>query len=304
MTNRLDVVPVQLGSLRRDAAAEYGGKAAMLGEMGALGVPVFNGVALPAQTYRDVVHDSGAERLVERFWADTDPVSAEGEDRLGALRDEIRSKLAAHDLTPLAASLLEALDEVHAAAPRLIVRSSATVEDGRSTSYAGQFESCGCDATADDLAAALTAVYTSCTSPHVAAYRSLARERASPGNHPAMGVVVQPLAAFTLSGLLFTSHPTVALRGWMLLEYLDAQPSQLVAGEVSPHRCRVTPNLRRAWERRIRGRTVLSDEQTRMLVDLAVRLRSHFATELDIEWGAGENDVRILQARPATTTLA
>ena len=116
-----------------------------------------------------------------------------------------------------------------------------------------------------------------------------------------MGVVVQPYARFDLAGLLFTSHPTVRVPGWMFLEYLDEPPERLVAGAVLPHACRVAPrDLATVWERRVGGRPVLSNAALRELVTGAGRLRSLLGTDVDIEWGVDTAGVWFLQGRPAT----
>ena len=59
-----------------------------------------------------------------------------------------------------------------------------------------------------------------------------------------MGLVVQPYLRFAISGLLFTQHPIVAVRGWMLCEYLDVSPEKIVGGESHPPSM---PGCRGVW---------------------------------------------------------
>jgi pyruvate,water dikinase len=51
----------------------------------------------------------------------------------------------------------------------------------------------------------------------------------------------------------------------------------------------------------LRGRRVLTPEQTRELSALAVSIENHFGRPMDIEFSIHEGKIFILQARPITT---
>jgi len=289
-----------LSELRRHQAPEFGGKASMLGSMIAANLPVIQGIGISVEHYELALREGNADHLVRDFWH-----SAVDAERT-ALSQEIAKRLAGADLSQLAGAVLAALHDL-GDDTSLIVRSSATAEDSLHISFAGQFESRRCAADRDGVTSAIRSVWSSCTAPHVAAYRQAlsCRDRTSAvdGAPVLMALAIQPYRAFSLAGLLFTQHPLVALKDWMLLEYLDASPSKIVSGEVDPHRCRVsTTSGRVLWERRIESHPILMPEDIAALVDVGSRLRKLLCVDVDIEWGKRDDTVYCLQCRPATTS--
>lgn len=287
-----------LAELSGEGASRFGGKAQMLARMIEGGFQVLPGVAVSAEVYDRALERAGAAELARSFWTQADPASPSQE-----LSAEIAARLEEADLSDLASSLLVRLSSIGVEERELIIRSSATGEDSAQLSYAGQFESHRCAAEPAAVEAAIAAAWKSCTASHVAAYRSalLDEDELNP-SPPSMGLVVQPYRQFTLSGLLFSSHPTVSLRGWLLLEYLDEQPSRLVGGEVVPHLCRV--NLRTGqllWERRVSGRAELEPEMVTQLIEGSASLVQLAGGDVDVEWGADDGSLIYLQCRPATT---
>jgi pyruvate,water dikinase len=281
-------------------APDYGGKAAALGQALCRGFPVFGGVAIGCSEYRDALRRASVEEDARSFWLlDTsDHVTLDAHARAV---DEGLDRL---DLEGLAADVLARRLEVDPSGG-LIVRSSATVEDASARSFAGQFVSERCDASVAGLAEAIRAVWKSCTEPHVVAYRAaLARRSGYMTDRAAvqMGVVVQPFSEFDLAGIAFSRHPTVRVRGWMLFEYLDAPPSQLVSGQLVPHRCRVSVDHRVVWEHRCPDHPTLSVEALSVLRKMVEGLRTLFDGEVDVEWGVLAGELRLLQCRRATVT--
>jgi phosphoenolpyruvate synthase/pyruvate phosphate dikinase len=290
--------------LAEAAGACFGGKATMLAAMAADGLRIVPGVAISADAYERSLEQAGGVEVRGAFWdeAARDVVAS---DRLGELSARISSLLREADISGIAIAALERLNGLVRDGGELIVRSSATGEDSTSLSYAGQFSSVRCLAGQSSLETAIERVWDSCTAPSVAAYRGAAlrqgRESASPG-WPKMGLVVQPYRRFSMSGLMFTQHPVVPVEGWMLLEYLDEEPTRLVSGEVVPQSCRVNATSGSlVWERRIPGRNELEPERLAELVAGAPKLKLLAGADVDVEWGVAEGQVFFLQSRPATT---
>lgn len=282
-------------------AARFGGKASMLGAMLGDGLRVLPGVAVSADAYERAVELAGATEMVAEFWRQGK--ANETGSVLANLSAEIAVRLQSLDLSELAASILAGLGEADAAGGELIVRSSATGEDSAHLSYAGQFTSQRCPGNPADVEAAIAAVWASCTAANVATYRTaLANPTESPTNPPSMGLVAQPYRRFSTSGLVFTAHPVVSLEGWMLLEYLDEEPSRLVSGEILPNRCRVNVESGRVvWERRREDRPELSPEHVSELLTGAAKLKRLAGTHVDVEWGLYDDAVFYLQSRPITS---
>lgn len=266
---------VELQELRRSDQGEFGGKAAMLGEIIATGLSTPPGLAVSVTHYAEAIREGNGE--IRR---------SEAED--------------------LAERLLQLLPATSNDS-ELIVRSSATVEDSVHLSYAGQFTSKRCKRSREQLGDAIAAVWASALAPHVKeyqaafAYSNSGRQEAN--ENPEMGLVIQPYFDFDVAGLLFTQHPTVAVRGWTLCEYLDVDPDLIVSGEVTPHRCRVSSDGRRLlWEERVPGAPVMQDEEVRVLCEGGSRLRYAMGDHVDIEWGLRDKAIWFLQCRPMTTS--
>ena len=296
MSVKLDVR--SLSSLSFRDAPDVGGKAAALGEMLGRGFPVFDGVAIRCSQYTDVLRRTCVDDHADSFWrADpSDPATLE------VHAHAVSEGLDQVDLAGLAAEVVSRFSPADVS-DGLIVRSSATVEDATSQSFAGQFLSERCDTSVAGLAHAIRAVWKSSTEPHVLAYRSVHAQRSHcelDRSSVEMGVVVQPFSAFDLAGIVFSRHPTVPVRGWMLLEYLDAPPSQLVSGEVVPHRCRVSRDYRVVWEHHCPGRPTLSHDALTELGSTVVSLSDLFGGDVDVEWGVRAGRLRVLQCRRAT----
>jgi rifampicin phosphotransferase len=294
---------VPLRDVTRKRAGEFGGKAALLGEMLAAGIPALDGIAISSESYRGALRRAGVADRAAEFWDAHDSLN---DEQLRVLGCQIAEGLSQADMSELADAVLTHFTDGGAPAPCLIVRSSATAEDSERRSYAGQFVSVPCPPQREALGRAIAEVWASCVAPHVHAYRSAFTGRSTVADDPAvidMAVVVQPYQEFDLSGLLFSQHPTVALRDWMLIEYLDEQPTRLVAGEVLPHRCRVSrATMRVLWERRIDGRPVLTRTQLERLVEGGRRLAGLIGGDVDVEWGVRGASPIFLQCRPATVS--
>lgn len=277
--------------------AELGGKAAALGELNARGLPVLPGVAVSAAPYERALDAPALRELADRFWATaTDPAERE------AISRRLSKRLAeAPPLREVAASVAAGL-RAQRIEGDVLVRSSATAEDGHDRSFAGQFLSTRARGEPADLGRAIAAVWASATAPHVAAY--LARLPGE-GEDPrvAMAVVVQPHRRFEVAGILFSQHPTIRLRGWALVEFLDVPPDRIVGGEVTPHRVRLRLiDGALLWEHRAPGDGTLCANVAAALARYARDAAALLDADVDMEWGVECGRVVVLQVRPATVS--
>jgi len=187
------------------------------------------------------------------------------------------------------------------------VRSSATVEDSGTASYAGLFHT-----SLDVRRAGLLPAYETCVasadSPRVHAYRAALGAGFAPIR---MGVVVQEMLAPELAGVCFTANPATRAPGEFLIEVASGHAEPIVSGRASPDSYlfdeqigRITSARRGDSERKESpGGThdLLSAARRRAVTHVArcaAIVQAHFGRPQDMEFAIQEGAVYILQARP------
>lgn len=288
----IEIQPLTL--LRLSDAQEFGGKAATLGELACRGLPIAPGVAISGATYRKVAASPTIRRLIDQFWS-----AANGTSSRRHLSDSIRNELERADIRALIAVAVKALHR-QGLAGAVLVRSSATQEDGPARSFAGQFVSRQATVSSRSLRSALLDVWASATQPHVRQYQER-WEGGDPGTL-LMGALIQPFYTFEISGIAFTRHPITPVRGWGLVEFSDGPTSAIVGGEITPHRVRLRLESGAVLVEHTGATDVaLPRDLAAQLARYMVQIREVLATECDIEWGVFEGAMLILQARPDTS---
>jgi phosphoenolpyruvate synthase/pyruvate phosphate dikinase len=112
------------------------------------------------------------------------------------------------------------------------VRSSAVAEDGASASFAGQFETI-VGVCRDDIAAAIAECWASAGTGRALAYRGAER------NEHAMAVIVQPLVAADVSGVIVTADPITGDDRTLLVNASFGLGEAVVSGLVTPDEYRI-----------------------------------------------------------------
>jgi pyruvate,water dikinase len=243
--------------------ALVGGKGASLGELHRQRIPVPSGFVVTTDAHR--------------LYLETGHVPEGLSERLRAMAD--------------------ALDAVHFA-----VRSSATVEDSATASWAGQFESY-LYVTHDRLLEALQDCWHSASSERVEAYRL----RQGLGTEPiSLAVVVQRMIPSVISGTCFTRHPVLPLPDEMVIEAVRGLGQALVDGSTTPDHYRVRKTdlgivQKIVSEQDGDSTQKLTDAQIGVLAEIALRIEKHYGTPQDIEWAFDGSDFHIVQARPITS---
>ncbi len=287
-----------LVALHEAGAATCGGKAAGLGAMLRAGLPVPDGFVLPFAAYRAVVQE----------------LSPPGPLRAGpaVTAERLRDR-------PLPPSLRQALGLAlgRLGAPAVAVRSSATGEDSRRASAAGQYET---TLAVSGLPAVADAVRT-CWVPLLSARATAYRIRTGPADvegEPAMAVVVQRHLDADVAGVMFT--PTGA-HGATAIESAWGLGAGVAAGTVTPDTYRVradgsvtstvgdkrtrldrigTQLLDREVPATDRRRRTLDEGIARELAALGEQVAGTLGGPQDIEWAIADGRIWLLQARPVT----
>ncbi len=173
---------------------------------------------------------------------------------------------------------------------RLAVRSSATVEDLSSFSFAGQ-ASTFLNVEPENLAEAIARCLASLDSPQAKAYRSF-------HNLPAgeMAVLVQRMVPAGKAGVAFTRDPLTG-EEVVIIEAVRGTGEALVSGQVQPERYRVKGEVEGGGE-------ILSPGEAQAVARMALALEELFGCPQDVEWCFEGDRLFLLQARPLTVETA
>lgn len=262
-----------------------GGKGAALDQLIGLGAPVPTTGVVTTDAYRAFIRGEPVAALLDEL-AHTAP------PRLGSETDERARIDAAFLATPLPAGVADPIDRLvtHVAAGGPVAyRSSATAEDLRGASFAGQYQTYlnRSVAEAHDL---VRRVWASLWYPAPRSYR---HHRGISEDGLAMAVVVMAMLDPSHAGVLFTVDPggrPDACR----LEVVHGLGEALVSGTVTP-------------DAYVLDRADAPDALARILPALgtlateAFRLETALGAPQDIEFAVDHDELYLVQARPITT---
>jgi pyruvate,water dikinase len=261
-------------------AALLGGKGASLARLVGYGVPVPTTAIVTTAAYRAVAAVEELAHLIEhvkRAPADL-PVTATSVDEAF-----LAAKVPSEVDDAIAAYVVE-----HLSGHALAVRSSATTEDLRGASFAGQYRS---SLNVVGAAAAQNAVrltWASLWHPSAVAYR---RAWGMELDSVAMAVVLMLMVDAVQAGVVFTRDPGGG-EDMCRVESVDGLGESLVSGAVTPS----VWKLPRGTSADVAPPSVLEA----MRWSLFVEAREGAAQ--DVEWAWDGEKVWIVQARPITTT--
>lgn len=173
-----------------------------------------------------------------------------------------------------------------------IVRSSALLEDGLETSFAGQYESVLDCRTLSDIEEAIRTCIGSLFTAQSLAYWSRHDFNLS---QLGLALLVQEQVAATVSGVCFSLDPQSAQDQTLLIEYIDGQGKALVDGSRNPYQIRLPWYGELDFEADLQSQTQL--EQLRRAL---MPLLSGFGLPIDVEFSFLGNELYLLQARPIT----
>jgi pyruvate,water dikinase len=172
------------------------------------------------------------------------------------------------------------------------VRSSAAVEDGFGSSYAGQFATELDVIDSDGVADAIRRVRLSAVGSTATAYR----QRTGDATPIAMSVMVQRMVTPRVSGVAFSRNPMTGLNE-IVIEAVAGRGDALVDEGVTPQRW-----IGRwgGWSLQPEDGAVLPDGVARSIVDETVRIAEQFGSPVDLEWVWDGTEVWWVQLRPIT----
>jgi pyruvate,water dikinase len=307
-----------LTEVARSDAATVGGKAANLGEIISIGLPVPRGFVLTSDAFLAALDEAGdRERLLSLFQ------SASGDDpaSIEAAATQMRAIALA---TPIPAAIRDALLRAYSELGidrRVAVRSSATSEDAGATSFAGMHETYtnvhGPEALLDKVRACWASAYGA---------RAIAyRKSQQMDEEPQLAVVIQEMVDSKRSGVIFTANPVTGDRSMIVIDAAFGLGEVVVGGQVEVdnyeltretlelahvhvgHKAFMITRDARGGEQRVNlddaaaDRRVLTDVEAKHLARMALIIEAHYGTPQDLEWAEADGVMYLVQTRPITT---
>lgn len=325
-----------ISELSKDDVALAGGKGANLGEMYNANFPVPQAFVVTTDSFFHFIRKTGIEAEIKR---ELDAINV---DDTGGLQDkakEIRELVMRTGMPDdLQRAILESyehfnidLDEIKnspgalailrsAREPVFVsVRSSATAEDLKDASFAGQQDSFINVKGNDELIEKVKRVFASIFTARSIYYRK------KKGFDELVGIaaVVQKMINSDKSGVMFSKHPVTGKEN-ILIESVWGQGEGIVSGRIKPDQHIVNNDMEIVEEhisdkkiaivRTAGGETKtiqLTEERSKMrvlktyeikqLAEYALKLETHYDKPQDIEFAVENDTIFILQTRPITT---
>ena len=298
--------------------SELGGKGQSLARLASAGVPVPNGFHITTGAYDNFVAAHGLERPLAEQLA-TPNQSAEPTDRAASA---IAAQFAQHEVpAEIAAEVTRAYHQL--GSPPVAVRSSATTEDLREASFAGQQETFLNVSGDDQLLEAVRRCWASLWTARAIAYRA---RHGIPPDKISLAVVVQELIDADVSGIVFTADPVTGDDSMIEINAAWGLGEAVVGGQVTPDTIAVERSSGRIMRTVINTKMVmtglvdggvtslpvpedrqnapaLSDSEVSRLIELAIMVEDLFKDPIDIEWCRRGDQLFVLQARPITTAI-
>lgn len=170
---------------------------------------------------------------------------------------------------------------------KVIVRSSASIEDGNNFSFAGQFESY-INTDIDSLIINIKKCWASQFENNVEMYL---KENNIKCNY-SFDILIQEMIISDISGIAFSINPTNGNKE-ILVEVSDAQCVELVSGNIVPHTYHI--------KEQITGDKFISEDKLLTINENINKLRKIFKRDIEIEFCFKDNIFYLFQVRPITS---
>lgn len=293
-----------------------GGKGASLGEMTKARMPVPPGFVVLAGSFEKFLLDTDIKADIEAILKKVKHKDINSVDRVS---NEIRALIMGEDMPA------EIEREIESSFKKLktkyvAVRSSATAEDSKVASWAGELESY-LNVTEKDVAKNVKKCWSSLFTPRAIFYRY---EKKLHKQSVSVAVVVQKMVQSEVSGITFTVHPVTKDHNQMVIEAGYGLGEAIVGGMVTPDTYVVHKNnyslvdvnistQKFAIVRTSKGniekplkpsagrKQKLTGKQIVQLAKICKNIEIHYRHPQDIEWAREKGKFYITQSRPITT---
>lgn len=306
-----------LSDVDKNDISVVGGKAANLGELMRIEIPVPDGFVVDARTFRDFISRVG---LKDKIYSLLRNLNVENTEELNRVSEEIKKMISETRIPEdIDLEIRKAYRELGDGKEVFVaIRSSATAEDLPDASFAGQQDTYLNVKGEGNVVEKVKACWASLFTPRAIYYRV---QKGFRHEDVSIAVVVQRMVNSEKSGVMFTSHPVTGEKK-CIIEAVFGLGEAIVGGLVTPDTYVYDRIKRRIEEVKIaekkfmivrrngnekvelgeKGKErVLSEEELKKLVDLGELIEEHYGKPQDVEWAIEGNNIYIVQSRPITT---
>ena len=317
--------------ISEDDIVVAGGKGKNLGIMYNLDLPVPNGFAVTAQTYKQFVEQTGLNQQIKKILEGLDVEDTTKLQRVAKQIQELIIK------TPFPEDMAEEIKDSYellgtdgSSAADLVsgkdvfvaVRSSATAEDLPTASFAGQQATYLNIKGKENCVAAVHACWASLFTARAIYYRTK-----NDFDHMKVYIsaIVQTMVNSEQSGIMFTVNPSTNNANEIVIEAVYGLGEMIVGGQVTPDLYVVDKQKKNIIKREVRkqhiglfkneegkneeqdiakelqDRQKIPDTHIRELARLGRKIEEHYGKPQDIEWAVEKDKVYIVQSRAVTT---
>lgn len=316
MPKRSFILP--FSGLTKKSIGEAGGKGSSLGEMTRAKFPVPPGFVLSAAAFDEFLKSTDINVEID---AALDKVNPKDTESVEEASEVIRSLI---KKTKMDKNLQKEILDSHKnlKAKFVAVRSSATAEDSKIDSWAGELESY-LNVTPLNLIHAVQDCWASLFTPRAIFYRI---ERGLGGKKVSVAVVVQKMVESEVSGVAFSVHPVTRNRNQMIIEAGFGLGEAIVAGKITPDTYVIDKqdmtlldvnvstqermivkrktgrgNIEVAVPKAKKSAQKLAGNKIIELAEIVKNIEAHYGMPEDVEWGYEKGKFYIVQSRPITT---
>jgi pyruvate,water dikinase len=295
-----------------------GGKGASLGEMENAGFPIPPGFVVSASAFDQYLANTDINVEIR---AALDRVNPRDTESVEEASEIIRSLIKKTSMSK--ALQKEILQEFKKLGAKFVaVRSSATAEDSKIDSWAGELESY-LDTTQKTLLKNIQNCWASLFTPRAIFYRI---ERKLGGKKVSVAVVVQKMVGSEISGVAFSVHPVTRDKNQMIIEAGWGLGEAIVGGLITPDSYVIDKkegailDVNMSEQKKMIKRSGTSGGTKEVLVPkskqakqklvgskvlelakIVKKIEQHYGSPQDVEWAYEKDKFYIVQARPITT---
>lgn len=308
---------VSLYDVDRDDTLYVGGKGANLGEMLEAGFPVPGGFVVTSNAYRQFLKVNQLENKIDHLLG---TINFDREESFNQVSKHIQKLITSAKVPDeIANKIFDFYSKL--GSPLVAVRSSATSEDSKAASFAGQNETFLNIKGDANLIEKIRKGWASLFEPRSIFYR---HEKKIKNNKSAIALVVQKMVESESSGVMFSADPVTNDKSKIIIEAIFGLGEYIVQGRVTPDHYEIdkksfaiskkiknsqdvmlkkvnlvnkqvkVPFLKRKAQK-------IRDHEIIALAKLGQAIEKHYYFPQDIEWAKEKNRIYIVQTRPITT---